>query len=253
MPIAWFLFLVSLGLSPTPAIAQVPTTAPKPAETPKPKPWSGSVSAGLSITSGNRNTQNFNVSFETVRDTKARNVLKIDGLYLRGKSESNVTGDQLRLGGRDQYTFDTRGFVFAQARYMRDRFKRIDYLIAPAAGVGLKLVNKPNSAIDIAAGIGGVWEQNSGNRLPASGSITLDEKLSHKLSNTATITQSLSALWKTTNLRDSLYTLNATLAAGISKRAQLKVELLDSYKSKPPSNTIKRNDVTVITGLVYRF
>ena len=247
--------LASLFVFSGTAVAQTPPPPPPGAPAPAPVrgPWSGSLSAGLSITSGNKNTQNFNISFDLTHDPKTRNLFKVDGLYLRGKSESNLTGDQLRLGGRDQFTFNSRGFVFGQMRYLRDRFKNIDYFLAPAAGVGLKLVNGPQATFDIAAGIGGVWEQDAGLALPTSGSITFDEKVMIKLTPTATLLQSTSALWKTQDLKDALYTFSTSFAAGISKRAQLKVELLDLFKNRPPSTLIKRNDVTLITGLVYKF
>jgi hypothetical protein len=84
-----------------------------------------------------------------------------------------------------------------------------------------------------------------------SGSLNVDEKLSVRLSPSATLTQSIAGLWKTTDFSDSLYTLRATLAAGVTQRAQLKVEVLDTWKNRPPIGT-QKNDVALITGLVYK-
>lgn len=215
------------------------------------KPWSGSVSAGLSLTAGNKNTSNFNVSFDVSRDPKTRNVFKADMLYLRGKSERNITGDQLRFGLYDEHRFNTRFFVFGQARYLSDRFKDIDYLVAPATGMGYKVVETTDSSLGLAAGLGGVWEKDRGHPVAAGGSLTVDQKLVHKISPSATFGQSLSALWKTTNFADALYTFRATLAASLTARAQLQFEILDTYKNLPPAPT-QRNDVALITGLVYK-
>jgi putative salt-induced outer membrane protein YdiY len=46
---------------------------------------------------------------------------------------------------------------------------------------------------------------------------------------------------------------NAALAVSVTTRAQLKVELLDTYKAKPPSPTVKKNDVSLLLGVVYKF
>jgi putative salt-induced outer membrane protein YdiY len=224
--------------------------APAPA---KPvKVWNGSLSAGLSITSGNRNTSNFNVAFDLVHDPKKTNVFKADGLYLRGKSEANLTGDQLRVNLRDEVTFNGRGFLFGQARYLRDRFKEIDYLVAPSAGVGYKLFQDNGSSLGVSGGIGGVWEKDRQKGLNRSGSITLDEKLTYKMSPNATVTQSLAALWKTDDLTDALYTFSAGVAAGISARAQLKVELLSTYKNRPTGAALRKNDAALLMGVVYK-
>ena len=71
-------FLVCLAcLSPRVALAQ----GPAPAE--PPKTWTGAAGVGLSITSGNSDTMNYNLSFDLTRTPKARNVMKWTGLYLR--------------------------------------------------------------------------------------------------------------------------------------------------------------------------
>lgn len=230
---------------------QPPAQPPAPPPPPKPRALSGSLSAGISVTAGNRNTSNFNASFDLVHDPKTRNVFKTDALYLRGKSEKNVTGDQLRFGFYDEYRFNTRFFVFGQGRYLRDRFKEIDYLVAPATGMGYKVLDTRDASIGFAAGLGGVFEKDRGKPTAASGSLNIDQKLSYKFSQTATFTQAIAAIWKTTDFSDSLYTLRGTVAASLTQRAQLKLEVLDTLKNRVPAGT-KKNDVALITGLVYK-
>jgi len=250
VPVPRAALVVTLLMSASTLFAQV-AAQPSPAPAPKPQPWSGSVSAGISFTSGNRSTSNFNASFDLVRDPKTRNIFKLDSLYLRGKSENNVTGDQLRFGLYDEYRYNTRFFVFGQTRYLYDRFKDIDYLVAPSTGMGYKVYDAPGSSLGFAVGLGGVWERDHGRGTSGSGSLTVDQKLTQKISSNATVAQSLSALWKTDRLRDALYTFRATLAASLTTRAQLKIEVLDTYKNLPPFPT-RKNDVAVITGLVFK-
>ena len=75
---------------------------------------------------------------------------------------------------------------------------------------------------------------------------------SHKLTATATFTQSANGLWKTSDFGDTLYTIAAGLAATITQRTQLKVELLELYKSQPPPG-IEKGDLSLITSVVYSF
>lgn len=42
------------------------------------------------------------------------------------------------------------------------------------------------------------------------------------------------------------------LAANVTTRAQLKIELLDTYKTKPTSDTIEKNDLAFLTSLVFK-
>lgn len=45
----------------------------------------------------------------------------------------------------------------------------------------------------------------------------------------------------------------AGLTLGVTTRLQFKIELLDTYKNKPPSPTIQKNDVATVLALVYKF
>ena len=82
--------------------------------------------------------------------------------------------------------------------------------------------------------------------------MSASEKLIQTLTATTTVTQSVTALWKTKNWDDSLYTFGAGVSATISMRTQLKVELLDTYKNLPPLPTIQQNDVAVLMAIVYK-
>src|ERR1051325_11705965 len=57
-----------------------------PAKPPE-KPWSSSLGAGIALTSGNSDTKNININFNTAFDPKTDRRFKADALYLRGDSE----------------------------------------------------------------------------------------------------------------------------------------------------------------------
>lgn len=58
--------------------------------------------------------------------------------------------------------------------------------------------------------------------------------------------------WKTSDFNDSLHVLDRGVAAAMSTKTQLKVELLDTYKNRPPLVTIQKNDVAILVTVVHK-
>jgi putative salt-induced outer membrane protein YdiY len=252
MPSGSFIRLASVSLLVLPitcgsASAQVPTAPPAPAG-----PWTGSISAGVALTGGNTDTSSVNASYDLTYDPKTKNVVKSDALFLRAKKDGDLTVNRFGLNARDQYTLAPRVFTYGQLQYLRDTFKAIDYLIAPTGGIGYKVLDSSRTAFTVDGGAGGVWEKNPGLDVKTSGAATASERLTRKLSDTATFDEQIAGLWKTADLGDALYTVGTSLAAGVTSKTQLKIELLDTYKGKPPTPATKRNDVALIFSLGYK-
>ncbi|MGE0449840.1 MAG: YdiY family protein [Vicinamibacterales bacterium] len=229
------------------ARAQPPAAPPKPT-----KRWTQTTSAGLALTSGNKHTSTINAGFEVMYDAGRRNLVKGDGLFLRGKSEGELSADRLGLNGRDEFRLTDGLYAFGQLQYLRDQFKDVAYLVAPTGGLGYRLAETPSTRASIDAGVGTVWEKRrQTNDLQTSAALNLTEKLSHTLSSAATLTQTLSALHRLDDFADALYTLNVALAASVTTRTQLKVELLDTFRNQVAAD-IQKNDVAVIVGMVFK-
>ncbi len=238
-------FSIALLLGGT-AFAQAPPPPPPP-------PTTGNVSVGLALTSGNKDTSTFNASYEVTHDPKTKNVVKSSGLLLRGKTDGALTVEQYALTGRDEYAIGKRAFTFGELRYLHDKFKQISYLLSPTGGVGRRFIDTPVTVLSASVGAGGVWEKNPGRDVQTSGALTAEQRLSHKLSATATITEAVTGLWKTGDFGDALYTFGAALAVSVVSHAQLKVEWLDTYKNKPPNPAVKKNDTAILLSVVYKF
>jgi putative salt-induced outer membrane protein YdiY len=237
----------------TPALAQAPSQPAPPAAPPPPPPvWTVSASAGWSFTHGNSDTSSVNLGYNIVYDPQTKNVIKSDGLFLRTKDHGELSADRLGLNGRDEYHLTDRAYVFGQVQYLRDQFKDIDYLVAPTAGLGYKLIKMPNTELAVDGGAGVTWEKDTGLDLDTSGAVMFDDKFTQKLSPNATLTQTFSALWKTKDFGDALYITGLSLAAGLTAHTQLKIEWIDTYKREPPSPAIQRNDNAIVFALVYK-
>lgn len=219
---------------------------------PAPPPWSGTLSAGMALTGGNTDTTTINLAFDVQSDKTQRNVVKAEGLNIRSSRDGEAIVDRASLSLRDEFTLNGRTYLFGQLQYLSDAFKSIDYLLSPTAGVGYKVIATEVTTFNVDAAVGGVFEKNPGLERRSDGAFTLSQKASHKL-GTAIATQSLNALWVATDFADTLYTFQAGIAADVWRRVQVKVDFLDTYKSRPPSPLIQSNDTALITSVAFKF
>jgi len=243
--ISVILLAISLGVSTL--YAQTNTS------TPPDKNWTGAFGAGFSLTGGNTDTANFNLSFNGTYDPKTRNVIKTNGLYLRSDKNNEKTADRLRLGVRDEYTLSDRVFLFGDMTYLRDPFKEISYLLNPYGGVGYKLLATERVSLALDGGAGVVWEKNPAFDTDTSGTLNAGQNLAIKLSEGAQITQQVTGLWKTDNFQDALYHFAVGVATQLTKRMELKVEFIDDFKNVTPNPDVKKNDTAFLTSFLFTF
>lgn len=240
-----FTLVLAAGLAGA-AEAQTPAPAPPPG-------WAGSAGAGLALTSGNSDTSTVNAAYELKRDAGGPLLFKSAGLLVWGKSEGALTSDRLSLDGRIDRRLTERLTLFAQTQYLRDSFKSIDYLVAPTTGVSASLVKNDRTELLADAGLGVVWEKNPGQDLHSDGAVSGGQQFTHKITATTELTQKLAALWKMADFGDALYALGAGIAASITERTQLKVEVLNTHKTRPPAPGVGKNDVATLVSFVYKF
>jgi len=241
-----WVIIAGLLLFTYPAICQAQET-----EEP-PKHYTGKIGAGLSLTSGNTDTTNINVSGELTYDPKTKNVMKFEGFYLRSNANDVDTADRLTLRFRDEYSLSERIFIYGEMGYLRDPFKHITYLLNPQGGLGFRAIMTEKAELTLNAGAGSVWEKNPDIDVQNSGTINAGENFSLKLSETASISQGFSALWKTSNFNDALYHFNIALTTSITSRSEVQVELINDYKNVTPDPSVKKNDMAFIVSFLYK-
>ena len=239
---------LALGGAATAASAQDPAKPPPP-----PPGWAGSASAGLALTQGNSDTSTVNLAYEVKRDTGSVWLFKSAGLFLRGDSEGELTTNRLSFNAREERKLTDRVSLFGQVAYLRDTFKEIDYLISPTVGANWWLAKNEVTEFSVDAGVGAVWEKNPLTDVDTSGAFTAGQALQHKLTATTVLTEKVAALWKMDDLEDALYAITLGIATNVTNTIQMKAELLDTFKNKPPSATVVKNDVAIVLSLVYKF
>ena len=155
--------LILLGAARAVAQQAPPACAcPCPCPEPPPPPLTGSLAAGLSITSGNTDTSAFNLSFDLTYDPKTRSLFKADAFYLRSTSGGVATTDKGAANLRYEYRVTDRVYAFAQLGYQRDRFKNVVYLFTPMVGGGYYVIKEKDLELTVDGSMGGAFEKDSG-------------------------------------------------------------------------------------------
>jgi putative salt-induced outer membrane protein YdiY len=226
-----------------------PCPAPEP---PPPPPLTGSLGAGLSITSGNSDTSAFNLAFGLVYDPKTHSLFKADALYLRSAADGVTTLDKASASLRYEYKVSDRIYAFGQLGYLHDRFKDLTYLITPMVGGGYIVVKEKAFELAVDASIGGAFEKDSGLDATSSGAFAVGESFVWKISPGAAFTQKASGLWKTNDTSDAFYHFEVGLSASLVKSFDLKVAYLIDYKNIVPP-TLKKTDTALVAAIIYKF
>jgi putative salt-induced outer membrane protein YdiY len=238
--------LCMLGAWPTPARAQVPP--------PKPPPGlAGSLGAGLALTNGNTDTFTVNVAYELLRDHGTDVVLKSTGLYLRGSNDGSTNVDRAAVDGRLEYRLAPHLAAFALTTYARDRFKDIDYLVAPTVGLSYKAIATERTEWTTDGSVGLVFERNTGFDTTTSGALLAGERFTHRFTETTRFLHAATALWKMDDFDDAFYTLSAGLATSIASALELKTEFLNTYKARPTNPALKKSDQSLVVSVVFKF
>lgn len=242
------LAVFATALAATDALAQVPAPPPPP-----PPGWTGTIGAGLALTSGNTDTSTVNVSYDVLKDHGTDIVFKSAGIYLRGSSggESNV--DRASADGRVEYKLSPRVAAFGMTTYARDRFKAIDYLVAPTGGLSYKVVATPRTDWAADGSVGMVFEKNTSFALKKDAALIVGEKLTHKFNDTTRLLHAASALWKMDHWGDAFYTIQAGVVTSVATHLELKAEILESYKRRPSNPLLKKSDQSVVLSVVYKY
>jgi putative salt-induced outer membrane protein YdiY len=218
-----------------------------------PQGFHGSAGFGLSLTQGNSDTLNINATIDNTYDPKTKNAMRWNALFLRGKQNGVLSVYRLSAMFRDEYVVNGRVFTFAQLDALHDTFKGVDYLVAPSAGVGYKVIDTKSTSLNVDAGVGGVVERDIGFDARATGALTLSQKLIHPLTETTTLKESVTSLLKMDDFADGLYTFQIGVAAKVNSRLQLSVDLLDTYKNHPIDGLTHKHDVALVTSIVAKY
>jgi putative salt-induced outer membrane protein YdiY len=237
------------------ALFAVPARAqdcPCPPTPPPPPNWSVSFGGGLALTGGNTDTSSYNLAANAAYDPHKKNVLRAEALYLHASEKDQATVDRTLASARDEYALGPRAFVYGQLAYQHDKFKQVDYLIAPAAGLGIRLAKAPKLAANLDGGLGAAFEKLQGQDASSNLALNGGERVEWKPNATTTLFERASGLWKTEDFSDAYYHFEVGLATSLAKRLEAKLSFSDDYKTRPALPNLKKSDTSFIVSLLYK-
>jgi putative salt-induced outer membrane protein YdiY len=238
-----------LGLA-APAAAQ--NNCPCPPPSPPPPAWTISLGGGMALTGGNTDTSSYNLAADIVYDPKQKNLFRFESLYLRASEDDVATVDRTLAVARDEYALGSRAFVFGQLAYQRDKFKRVDYLIAPTAGVGLKLADKPTLSASVDGGLGGAFEKLTGQDGTSNFALNASQRVEWRPRPTATLFERVAGLWKAEDFGDAYYHIELGVQTSLVGKLDLKLTFTDDYKTKPALPGLEKSDTSFIVSLLFK-
>jgi putative salt-induced outer membrane protein YdiY len=232
-------------------VAAAEDTCPCPPPPPPPPHWTGSVGAGLALAGGNSDSRSFNASAALKYDPQRSNVFRAEALYLRTDQEG-VTGlDRTWALARDEYKVAQHFYAFGELTYSRDRFKDLDYLWAPTAGVGYRVVDSPSLLLAVDSGAGGFIEKLTGASGTADFALRASQRLEWKASPRLRLFEQASGLWKTGDFGDAYYRIVLGGAVSLSRRLELSATLTNDQKTRPPAG-LGKSDTSFVSAVVFK-
>lgn len=213
-------------------------------------PWKSSVSAGLTVTRGNKSTTLFTADFTTQRKTPTDEyLLGLGGAY--GQQDSKDTVNNYKAFAQWNHLFTERFFGYLRAEGLQDHIKDLDYRLTVGPGAGYYLIKETNTTLAVEAGVG-FEAQRLGGRDETFATVRLADRFEHKFSDRARLWQSVELIPQVDKLENYVVNFEIGIEAAISKTFSLKTYLADTYANRPAAGRLK-NDMKIVAAVAYKF
>jgi putative salt-induced outer membrane protein YdiY len=224
--------------------------------------WESSAAAGLTLTRGNSETLLGTLSLKTQKKYSSDEFfLGASGAYgettvertVGGKKvdETEKTTENLAAFGQWNHLFNERLYGGFRADFLHDGIADLDYRFTLSPLVGYYLVKEPRTKLSIEVGPSGVIEKQGEEDNQYCG-LRIGERFEHKLSDTARVWQSIEYVPQVDRTHNYLIIAEIGAEASLTKELSLRATLQDVYDNEPAAGR-KRNDVKLITSIVYKF
>jgi putative salt-induced outer membrane protein YdiY len=212
--------------------------------------WESSISAGLSLTKGNSDTLLTTAAFKTRMKTPANEFMfGVDGAY--GESDSVKNNETLHGVSQYNHLFSDRFYAFLNVEGLHDGIADLQYRFTFSPGAGYYFVKTTNTTFAGEFGPG-LITQRLGGVDTTYATLRLAERFEHKLNDGARIWEKAEILPQANKLQNFLVNAEVGAEAALTKTFSLRVALQDNFDNHPAPGR-KKNDVRLISGVVYKF
>jgi putative salt-induced outer membrane protein YdiY len=250
------------------AIGLVLAAGPVCAEQESDPGWAGSVGVGLNLTSGNSDTVLVTLSADAMRSWE-RDVWKLNLMASYGETEGEKSMQRAEAGSGYQHLFDERWYGGLNLRLFHDSVASVEYRVSVGPSLGYYFVKSAVTKLNAEAGPSFVVEKVDVKhpKEPAPPppnpdfvtsevrtylALRLGERFERQLSERARVWQTLEVLPQVDRFENFLAQAELGVEAGLNAWLNLRLVVQDKYDNEPPKGR-KRNDVAVISSVVYKF
>lgn len=220
------------------------------AETVSTNKWVSSVSAGMTVTSGTKETLLAAVTFATVRKSPHYEIkLGAGGAY--GENEGDKSTANALAYGQYNYLFTERFYAGIRLEALHDSVIDIDYRLTLSPLVGYYLIKNTNAQFFVEAGPTLVVEQQGGvkNNYAA---LRFAERYERKLSSVAKVWESVEFIPQVDDFENYIVNMEVGVEAALNKTLALRVVFRDLYDNVPAPGA-EKNEIQFIASVVYKF
>ncbi len=210
--------------------------------------WSGSISLGAVVTSGNSDTSNLSID-TTARLNREKWRHRFDASATMAENNGTKTTERYLAGYKIDYKMDQRSYLFTALRAEFDKFSGFDQQLSAAVGYGYRVIDTTADTLDleIGAGIRRNKYDNGDTESENVGRAALD--YIHHFNETARFRQGILVMGGENNVSvDSVTAIRTNLVSSVAMEAAFKIK----YNSEPIGDKEETDTITSLS-LVYGF
>ena len=203
--------------------------------------WKGSVSAGLTYTSGNTSNESYSASIDLQKRTE-NDRITLTGDLARSKQKSDTTGeketteDWWKLRAKYDYFLSKKFFLFGEGRYELDKIANLDRRVILGGGGGYQWIESDDMNFSTEFGLASVYEKfEDSSDSNSEMSIQAGYHFDKKLNSTIQLLHDLTYYPSMDEFSDYYLTTSAELRANLTDRMFANLTaILDFDKSPAP-------------------
>jgi putative salt-induced outer membrane protein YdiY len=222
--------------------------------------WKGGASLGFAIARGNSETTNLTTGFNADRKTLHDELTFYEASLYSDNNQpgGDVLANSILGGVKYDRNITKRLFVFVSADYTHDALQDLNLRQIYSGGLGVHLINTPNTTLDALAGVNYTRETYGGGTTAPTvdrnlAGITLGEDFMHKFGKSTTFTEVFYFYPDLSNTGEYRFALDAASVTKINKWLGWQTTLTDRYVTNPPIVGTKSNDIIFSTGINVSF
>ena len=220
--------------------------------------WISSVTAGLTLTSGNSDTLLATAAGATlIRWSKNEFGAGIDGAYGTSKvppATTNTVNNEM-IHGFLQYNrvFTEKFYGYGRLEGRDDQVADLQYRITLGPGAGYYFIRNTNTDLSLEAGVSYLWQMQA-DVYDDYWTIRMAQRFHQVISDRARLRESIEYLPQADDFNNYVVTALIGIEADITKDKKFAITsyVTDVYNSRPAPGK-KNADVTWVTGVVYKF